>query len=109
MGKADLKELAEKLELDVELSGATSAQRRAMKKALADLRKEAAPEKGKNPAPEAKKITYKADDIITMSDEELDEVIEKHDLTIKDGLNLRKKRAAVTDALEETDLLVEEE
>ena len=108
MGKADLKTLVEEHELDVELEGATSAQRRAVKKAMATKREEAVePEKPTKGG--KKKVTYVADDVLMMSEEELAEVIEKHDLAVKlDKLpSIRKQRAAVVDALEEAELLTE--
>lgn len=62
------------------------------------------PAKGKG-----KKVTYAADDINGMDDEELGELIEKHDLDVDldEHKTMKRKRSAVIDALEAAELLAD--
>jgi hypothetical protein len=85
-----------------------------VKKAMAVKRAEQSDEKTEADASAKggkKTVTYAADDITSMSEEELTELVEKHDLDVKlDKLpSLRKQRAAVVDALEDAELLTPEE
>lgn len=123
MGKADLAELVKEHGLDVELEGTTSAQRRAVLKAIeeagtgGDEQEEEAAEESANPttgkatkkaAP--KKVTYTPDEVNELDEDGLAEVIEKHELDVDldEHKTLRRKRSAVIDALEGAELLVEE-
>lgn len=123
MGKAALKQLVADHDLDVELTGATSAQRRAVIKAMdaAGLwdeepeeseKEEAAPTKDatSSKARAAKKVTYVSDEVGEMDEDELTELVEKHELDVDldKQATLRRKRAAVIDALYDAGLLQDE-
>lgn len=123
MGKAELRSLIDEHELDVEAGGTTSAMRRAVIKALAAKRdgdeEEEKEEKSskkrrggkddddKKSSKKVKKV--KAETVEEADEDDLEALVEKHELDVKlDKLsNLRKKRAAVMDALEEGGLLEE--
>ena len=111
MGKAELRELVEKFELDVELSGTTAAQRRQMIKALADYTPPKSESKGGGKTTTKKKKKLTADEVQEMDDEALEETVETYELDVKlEKLpNMRRKRSAVIDALEEADMLEEED
>jgi hypothetical protein len=75
-----------------------------------DEDEEPAPKKGKKSAPakkSKKKTTYESDAIAEMDEDELQEVIDESeiDVDLDDYKTLKKKVAAVTDALEAADLL----
>lgn len=126
MGKAELRKLVDEHDLEVELTGTTSAMRRAVIKALAAKRDEPEekpakggkkksadddddkPARGRRSKKEPEKV--KASEIEEADEDDLEKLIEEHELPVKlDKLpNLRKKRAAVMDALEEKELLDEE-
>lgn len=100
----DIREAAE--ELDIELPGGD------------DEPEEKAPAKGKASAKagaksrggsKKKSATWTSDDVMEMSEEELEEVIEQSgiDVDLDDHKTLRKKKNAVIDALQEADLLEE--
>ncbi len=159
MGKKELKDLVKQHELDVELEGSTSSQRRAVIKALKaeDLigeEEEEKPKKGKSKKVEdeeddekpakgrkakkaddeedekpkrrgrkakdedeenekpkkgkkSKKVKVAADDVNSMDEEGLTELIETHELDVDldDHSTMKRKRSAVIDALESADLL----
>jgi len=143
MGKRELKALVDEHELDVELDGSTSTQRRAVIKALKaegllgdeekpakgkakkpavedeeDDEKPAKGRRGKKPADDeedekpargkkGKKKTYTADEVNSMDEEGLGEIIETHELDVDldDHSTMKRKRGAVIDALEGAELL----
>lgn len=120
MGKNELSALVEKHDLDVELTGTTSAQRRAVVKALASVPKPAEPDGDieeeviaveKKAATKKKPVKVKVDDVQSADEETLGELIETHELGVDlaEHATMRRKRSAVIDALEEAELLEEDE
>jgi hypothetical protein len=111
MGKAALAKLVEEHELDVELTGATSAQRRQVIKALADKAKEKPAAATTKAAGKKGKAKVKASEVTAADEAELTEIIEKYELDVDlDAFaTLRKKRGAVTEALEGIELLEDDE
>ena len=124
MGKAELAELVKEHDLDVELDGTTAKQRRAVIAAVkakseeAEEEAEAKSAKGAAksgtkaaPAKASKRVKIKADDVTSMDEEELAELIEKHDLDVDldKFATTRRKRSAVVDSLEAAELLADDE
>jgi hypothetical protein len=103
----DEDELKEALvEADQEAANeAANAEKAAAKKKPAKADKEPAPKKGAK----AQKVTYTTEEIEDMDEEELQAVLDKHDLEdevdLDDYKKLSKKVAAVVEALEEADLI----
>lgn len=120
MGKSELTALVETHDLDVELTGTTSAQRRAVLKAIAakgtakpepedDIEEEVKAVEKK--VGKKKKVKVKIDDVQEADEDGLTELIETHELAVDlaEHATLRRKRSAVIDALEENELLEEDE
>jgi uncharacterized protein (DUF305 family) len=128
MSKTELAALVKEHELDIELTGTTVAQRKQVIAALAEKADEpeetpapkakkgkAADEEEETPAPKTrgrppakkKKVLVTVDEVNDADEAGLEEMIETHELTVdlEKHATLRRKRAAVIDALEEAELL----
>lgn len=105
----DIREAAEELEIELPGGEADEPEEEAPKKGKGRGKASDAGSKKESGGKSKKAATWSSDDIMEMSEEELEEVIEQADVEVDldEHKTLRKKKNAVIDALTEADLLEE--